>query len=129
MQFFEQTLIVQTEHIDELNHVNNVQYLNWVNEIAKAHWLQVAPKSILKTHFWVVASHIIKYKDSAVLNDQLLLKTYVSESKGIISNRIVEIYQNNTQKLIATCETQWCFMSYQTKRPARIPSEISNLFK
>jgi acyl-CoA thioester hydrolase len=29
---------VIAEHIDGLNHVNNVQYLYWVQEIAKAHW-------------------------------------------------------------------------------------------
>ena len=30
--------IVNKEHLDDLNHVNNVQYLYWAQEIAKTHW-------------------------------------------------------------------------------------------
>ena len=28
---------VTKEHLDDLNHANNVQYLYWAQEIAKAH--------------------------------------------------------------------------------------------
>ena len=31
------------EHLDDLNHVNNVQYLYWAQEIAKAHWQKIKP--------------------------------------------------------------------------------------
>ena len=30
--------IVSKQHLDDLNHVNNVQYLYWAQEVAKAHW-------------------------------------------------------------------------------------------
>ena len=37
MTSFEQTLTVTSDHLDELKHVNNVQYLQWVQDIAGAH--------------------------------------------------------------------------------------------
>ena len=38
MNSFEQTQLVEAQHLDELQHVNNVQYLQWVQDIAGAHW-------------------------------------------------------------------------------------------
>ena len=37
MEHFEQTIEVTEAHLDELQHVNNVQYLQWVQDIASAH--------------------------------------------------------------------------------------------
>ena len=39
MQIFETSRIVKTNDLDELNHVNNIRYVEWVQNIAKAHWL------------------------------------------------------------------------------------------
>ncbi len=128
MQIFEQTLKVAANDLDELNHVNNVRYLQWVQDIAKAHWVDRAPKSVLDTFIWVVVNHNIHYKSPAVLNDLLILKTYVTESKGVTSIRIVEIYHKETQKLIIHCETKWCLLDKTTLRPTRLTQEIIQLF-
>lgn len=128
MQVYKHELVVKSEHLDELNHVNNVQYLNWVQDIARAHWQQNATAQLQANYFWVVLSHHIEYKASALLNDTLLIKTHVSESKGLTSIRHVDIYNKDSQKLIATCETKWCLMSKATSKPTRINQEIINLF-
>ena len=31
-------IVVNDEHLDQNNHVNNVQYVHWVEEMAKEHW-------------------------------------------------------------------------------------------
>ena len=31
-------IVVSDEHLDQNNHVNNVQYVHWVEEMAKEHW-------------------------------------------------------------------------------------------
>jgi acyl-CoA thioester hydrolase len=128
MKIYEQTIIVKPDDLDELNHVNNVRYIEWVNAIAKAHWSKLATQDMLQNNFWVLINHHITYKSQAVLNDNILLKTFVKSSEGVTSTRIVEIYNNDTQKLLATSETKWCFMDAKTKKPARITSEIINLF-
>jgi len=128
MQTFEKTITVSQDDLDQLNHVNNVRYVQWVQDIAEAHWLQNATQATINRCFWVLVSHYIQYKSEAVLGDQLKLKTYVSKSEGVTSIRYVEIKNAYTNKLIITSETKWCFMNIETKRPARIPKDVADLF-
>ena len=128
MQNFTKTVTVSKEDLDDLNHVNNVRYIEWVNSIAKAHWIENASKKILDNHFWILLSHTIDYKKPAFLKDELLLKTYVLNAEGVTSTRIVEIYNNKTQVLLAKSQTKWCFISSQTKKPSRITEDILKLF-
>ncbi len=128
MQTFSKTLKITAEHLDELQHVNNVQYVLWVNEIAKAHWFQNATQDLLNNFYWVMINHMIDYKSSAFINENLVLKTYVTKAEGVSSTRIVEIHNSETDKLIMKSETTWCLMNTNTKRPARISRELANLF-
>lgn len=128
MKAFEQQLIVSPKDIDERNHVNNVRYVEWVQEVAKADWTLKASAKTQQNFYWVMLSHHIQYKAEAILGDTLILKTYVTKARGVKSTRIVEIYNKSTQKLLTTSETIWCFMSHDTNRPARIPEDIEVLF-
>ena len=128
MQNFTKTVTVSKEDLDDLNHVNNVRYIEWVNSIAKAHWIENASKKNLDNHFWILLSHIIDYKKPAFFKDELLLKTYVLNAEGVTSTRIVEIYNNKTQVLLAKSQTKWCFINSQTKKPSRITEDILKLF-
>ena len=128
MEIYEQQLKVTASDLDELNHVNNVRYIEWVNDVAKAHWLNKANQDMVNNYFWVLINHQIAYKHQAVLNDTILIKTFVKSNEGVTSTRIVEMYHSDTQKLLATSETKWCFMAVETKKPTRITTEIINLF-
>jgi acyl-CoA thioester hydrolase len=128
MKIYEQVIKVKPDDLDELNHVNNVRYIQWINDVAKAHWSKLATQDMLQNYFWVLINHQISYKSQAVLNDNILLKTFVKSSEGVTSTRVVEIYNNDSQKLLVSSETKWCFMNAKTKKPARITSEIVNLF-
>lgn len=128
MQTFKKTITVSKNDLDQLNHVNNVRYVQWVQDIAEAHWCQNATKPILDSYFWVLLSHHIEYKNQAVLGDVLTLKTFVSKSEGLTSIRHVEIYNTSNNKLIVTSETKWCLMSTVTKKPTRILKDITSLF-
>lgn len=58
---------VTKEDLDELNHVNNIRYIQWIQDIAKAHWQQIATDDIYNSYFWVVRKHVVAYKASAHL--------------------------------------------------------------
>ena len=118
---------VLPEHLDTLNHVNNVQYLYWVQEAAQAHWEALTAHSVLHFHTWVVRSHHIEYKQPAQLGDELLLTTYVKASKGFLSERIVEIAVKQTHTLLARCSTQWCYLNKDYGKLERIPQEVLEL--
>ena len=128
MLVFEKHITVSSEDLDARNHVNNVRYVQWVQDIAEENWIANTSTTIRDNYYWVMLSHYIQYKAEAVLGDDLLLKTYVTKSEGLRSTRMVEIYNRNTNKLLTTSETIWCFMSHKTNKPTRITQDIIDLF-
>ena len=128
MLVFEKNIIVSADDLDNRNHVNNVRYVQWVQDIAEDNWIANTSTAIRNDYYWIMLSHHIQYKAEAVLGDHLLLKTYVTKSEGLRSTRMVEIYNHNTNKLLTSSETIWCFMSHKTNKPTRITQEIADLF-
>lgn len=119
---FSYTLKVEKTHIDTLSHVNNVVYLQWVNDISERHWNQLSANGLNKKYFWVVLRHELDYLNQAVLGDELILHTWVGESKGVKSVRHVEIYKENT--LLLRAASTWCLIDAKTLRPTRIKNDI-----
>jgi acyl-CoA thioester hydrolase len=122
------TTEVFPEHIDALGHVNNVQYLYWVQDAAHNHWEALIQNIDKPLGVWVVRSHSITYKQAALEGDKLTLKTYVKQSRGVLSERIVEIF-NAEQKLLAVCSTQWCYINPINQKPEMIPNTVLELFQ
>lgn len=129
MQIYIQEKTVTKDDLDQLNHVNNVCYVQWVQDIAEAHWQQNTSTKIRSNYFWVLLNHHIDYKNPAFLNDIITIKTYVTKSEGVTSTRIVEMYHNASNKLIVKSETNWCLIAVETNKPTRITEAISNLFE
>ncbi|MFI2742426.1 acyl-CoA thioesterase [Zhouia sp. PK063] len=129
MKIYEQLINVNPEDIDDLNHVNNVVYVQWIQNIAKAHWELVASPKVKQNNIWVVLNNYIEYKSPAFLNDEIYIKTYIEKANGAVSTRIVEIYNNNTKKLLANSKTNWCLLNAKSGKPMRITDDIVQLFK
>jgi len=123
---YSETLQVKEEHLDQLNHVNNVVYLQWVQLVAEHHWRQEAPKHIQDEHIWVVLSHFIEYKKPALLGDELTLETFVEGFEGVKSHRRVNIWRGDT--LLVTAKTEWCMLDAKSMRPRRVTEETSKHF-
>ncbi len=128
MQIFEKQLTVTPSHLDDLNHVNNVQYVQWIQDVAKEHWQILASPALQEKYVWVVLEHHITYKNAAILGDVIQIKTYVSKTEGVTSIREVEMYHIKTRKLIVKATTNWCLLDVATKKPTRIPEEIKTIF-
>ena len=129
MNNFEQTLMVEHHHLDELQHVNNVQYLQWVQDISGAHWQHLIANREEAFGLWVVRSHHIEYKHQAKLGDQIRVVTHVEVTEGFLSERRVRFFLGDSTTLIAQCSTQWCYLDPKTQKLLRIPPEIHTLFK
>tara|TARA_B110000008_G_scaffold141380_1_gene143076 strand:- start:524 stop:913 length:390 start_codon:yes stop_codon:yes gene_type:complete len=128
MKYLENEITVSKNDLDDLNHVNNVIYIHWVQEIAKKHWKSLVSNEIIKNYFWILLEHQIKYLSPAFLNDKIRLKTYIEKTDGVKSNRIVEIYNKDTKKLLVTSKTTWCLINANTGKPNRITEEIKKAF-
>lgn len=128
MQVFEQFRTVTPEDIDHLNHVNNIRYLEWIQGIARAHWMSITTDKQRQSNVWVVLRHEIDYKSAAYVGESIHIKTYVADCEGVTSTRIVEIYNADTQKLLVKSKTKWCMTDPKTQRPKRIPEDILTIF-
>ncbi len=128
MESFQKIITVSKDDLDELMHVNNVQYVQWIQDIAKEHWQTYASKTMQETVVWVVMNHNITYKTAAVLNDQIKVHTYIKSNKGAACIRVVEMHNTNTNQLLLYSETKWCLLNAENFRPIRISKEIEMLF-
>ncbi|WP_416135541.1 acyl-CoA thioesterase [Aquimarina sp. 2201CG5-10] len=128
-QVFELQLKVPKSAIDDMNHVNNVVYLQWVQDVAKKHWEHKTNERIRDTYVWVVINHFLEYHNPAFENDTITLQTWIDHHKGAKSERHTKIINTITQKTLVSAKTNWCLLSKETLRPVRITDEISTLFK
>ena len=126
---FDKTILVVEDDLDDLDHVNNVRYVQWIQDISKEHWQLKVPKNLQQGKIWVVLNHTINYKSSAILDDAILIKTHIAATKGAISTRIVEMFNEKTKELIVYSETKWCLLNKETLRPTRISEEIQDVFR
>lgn len=127
MNRFTQEKEVLSEHLDEFNHVNNIRYLEWVQEISKKHWNILTRNKKYEFQIWIVRSHNIVYKKRAKLGNELLLETYVKECKNYTSERIVNVLQKKNLEVIAQCKTTWCYVNKISYNLERIPKEVKEL--
>jgi acyl-CoA thioester hydrolase len=123
-----QEITVKQSDLDELDHVNNVVYLQWIQDAAAAHWNSVASKEIKEKFFWVVVRHEIDYKSPAQLSDEIIAKTWVHDYNGAKSIRIVQVIRKRDDRVLAEARTTWCLMDSGNKRPVRIAEEIKTTF-
>ncbi len=115
--------------LDALNHVNNVVYLQWVNDISEEHWNLLADEELRKKYFWVVLRHEIDYLSQAVLGDQIKVVTWVGASKGVRSVRHVEMFieDGDENKPLIRASSTWCLIDAKTLRPTRIREDVLDL--
>lgn len=125
---FPEPVAVQAEDMDELQHVNNIVYLKWVQDAAVSHWNHAAPPDIKAEYVWVVIRHEIDYKQPALRGDIIQAKTWVVDTQGATSNRMVELYRQSDMKLLAVAKTTWCLLMRQNFRPMRISPEVRSIF-
>jgi acyl-CoA thioester hydrolase len=122
--FFNHRIIVQEADLDNMNHVNNVVYVQWVQDAASAHWNSVFSAELRDRFKWVVLRHEIDYRSPAMLSDELIAKTWVKDYDGAKSTRIVQIIRESDGKILAEAKTLWCLLNATTNRPMRIGDEI-----
>jgi len=126
MKIYKHQLKVSKNDIDELNHVNNVVYLQWVQEISYMHWDVLATTSVKDACVWMTLRHEIDYLGQAYVGDTITIYTWIDESRGVKSIRIVHIYYED--KLLTRSKTTFCLLDKETLKPKRISADILELF-
>ena len=119
---------VEDDDLDELEHVNNVRYVQWIQDIAKEHWEVRATKQLKEDFFWVVIRHEIDYKKEGLLSDELLIETYVGDTTFVTSERFVNIKKASPGEILGAAKSVWCLLDTSTKRPTKITPELRVVF-
>ncbi|MFL6830049.1 MAG: acyl-CoA thioesterase [Sphingomicrobium sp.] len=112
------------EHIDQLGHVNNAVWVQWMEQVAVAHWEAVAAAAHKDAYFWVVVRHEIDYLRPAHEGDRITARTWVGDAaQGARSVRHVE-FAGPDGKVCVRSKTQWAIIDKALGRPIRVPAEV-----
>ena len=120
-------LTITEDVLDALDHVNNVYYMQWVQNAAQKHWDILSTPDLNRKYVWIVLRHEIDYLHAAKLHDKITVNTWVKSVYGVKSERIVEIKKDT--ELLARAKTTWCLLDKKAMKPVRISSEIIKIFK
>jgi acyl-CoA thioester hydrolase len=112
------------EHIDELGHVNNAVWVQWIQQVAVAHWEAVADAAHKAAFYWVVVRHEIDYLRPAREGDRVLARTWIDAApRGARSTRFVE-FVGPDGKTCVRAKTEWAIIDKALARPIRVPPEV-----
>jgi acyl-CoA thioester hydrolase len=121
---FEVELTAKPEHIDELGHVNNAVWVQWIQQVAVEHWNSVADAAHKEAYHWVVVRHEIDYLRAAVEGERIIARTWVGEApKGARFDRLME-FVGPEGKICVRARTQWAIIDKALGRPIRVPPEV-----
>ena len=124
---FTYTLIVSQSVIDENGHVNNVAYVQWMQDAAIRHGAAVNYRPPEHAG-WFVREHRIQYLLPAFLGDEIEVRTWLTEWKRVRVHRHYEFTRTADRKVLAKGETDWVYVDAKTGRPIAIPEEVPVLF-
>lgn len=113
---------VSVDDIDTLDHVNNLVYVKWMDDIATTHWNFLTKDNPLPQYVWVVMRHEIDYLKQAGLGDEIIVKTWVGETRGITSIRFMEFYKDSI--LLVKAKTTWAMLDAKNFKPVRIRENV-----
>ncbi|NCP12032.1 MAG: acyl-CoA thioesterase [Sphingomonadales bacterium] len=128
MPSYEARLTAGPEHIDELGHVNNAVWVEWIQQVAVAHWRAAAPADYVDSHVWVVIRHEIDYLRSLLPGDSVTARTWVGDApQGARFDRHME-FTGDDGKIRVRARTQWAMLDKTNGRPQRVPAEVVAAF-
>ena len=124
---FEHKFTVPKSDVDALNHVNNVAYVRWIQDVAIEHWKDEATVEQQEKFTWIIVRHEIDYKKPAFETEEITATTWVDGWRGFSCERFTEITRG--ADLLVKSKAIWCMIDKQTHKPTRISEDLKNLFK
>jgi acyl-CoA thioester hydrolase len=131
-KIFHHNFIVSEDAIDGNGHVNNVEYVQWMQDIAilhSAHQGGTTEKYQNLGSSWIIRTHFIEYLSPAFVGDEIEALTWVSDMRRVSSLRKYQFRRASDQTLLAKAETRWVYVDSKTGRPIQIHPEIKSAFE
>ncbi len=120
-------IVVPADAIDANGHVNNVQYVQWMQDAALAHsaalgWPSARYAALNRT--WIIRSHTIEYFHSAYEGELIWVQTWVATFQRIKSLRKFRFFRPSDETVLAKASTLFIFCDTVSGKPATIPPEV-----
>ena len=116
--------------IDRNGHVNNVAFVQWMQDVATRHFDSGGVNAAMEAAggTWVARSHKIEYLSPAFAGECLQALTWIVEFSRVRSLRRYKFLRASDGKLRVRGETDWVFVNAKSGRPCSIPEEIKQAF-
>jgi acyl-CoA thioester hydrolase len=125
---FHLSFTAEPKHIDELGHVNNTVWVQWIQDMATAHWDAAAHPDHRAAFYWVVVRHEIDYRGNIAERDSVTGTTWIEGAgQGATSLRCVQ-FTNAEGKVIVSARTTWAMIDRVSGRLARVRPEVIAAF-
>jgi acyl-CoA thioester hydrolase len=127
---FREEFIVLPEAIDANGHVNNVVFVQWMQDVATRHFERVGGGELMRKAgaIWVARSHKVEYFSPAFAEDRVEVMTWVANFSRVRSLRRYKFVRAGDGKLLVRGETDWVFVNVSSGRPCSIPEAIEKAF-
>jgi acyl-CoA thioester hydrolase len=121
---------VPDDAADENGHVNNVVYVQWMQDVAVLHSDATGGTRAMRAvgGTWVVRSHKVEYLRPAFAGDRIQALTWVVNFRRVRSLRQYKFVRPVDNTIVAKGETDWVFVDAQTGRPRTIPDDVTGAF-
>ncbi len=130
-RIFIERFTVGADSIDLNGHVNNQEFVRWMQDVATAHSSEqgwTLERYLAAGVTWVIRSHFIEYLRPAFRDDEILLATWVAGMDAQTSPRQYRFVRARDGKTLVEAETRWVFCDLQSGRPRDIPAEVAAAF-
>jgi acyl-CoA thioester hydrolase len=117
--------------IDANGHVNNVEFVRWMQEAAVRHADEQGCTAATRAAgaSWVARSHQIEYLRPAFAGDRIIVRTWVADFRRAFSLRKYEFTRAGDGTLLAKGQTDWVYVETRTGKPRSVPAEIQKMFQ
>lgn len=128
---YEYEIEVPESAIDGQGHVNNVKFVQWMQDAAIRHAdaTGCTGATFAAGATWVVRQHRIEYRRPAFVGERIQVMTWVADFRRAFSQRKYKFVRVADQIVLAEGETDWVFVDVQSGRPRSIPGEIAAMFE
>ena len=127
---FEFEIEVDASAIDANGHVNNVEFVRWMQDAAVRHadaaGCTAATQAAGAT--WVARSHHVEYLRPAFAGDRVRVQTWVADFRRAFSLRRYRFLRAGDGTLLSKGETDWVFVDVKAQRPRSVPDDIRAMF-
>jgi acyl-CoA thioester hydrolase len=118
---------VPPEALDQNGHVNNVQFVQWMQEAAVRHFESVGgvEHTLAIGATWVVRSHTIEYFRPAFAGDTIEVQTWVANIRRVRSLRRYRFLRKTDGQKLVEGATDWVLVNARNGFPLAIPQEVA----